>query len=47
MTCSPTSPWDSESNASGTVPMTSKPKERHSRTAAVLVSTTALNCTAR
>ena len=31
---------------SGTVPTTSKPRSRHKRTAAVLVSTTALNCIA-
>ena len=34
-------------NASGTVPMISKPSDCHRRTAAVLVETTALNWMAR
>ena len=38
-----TSPCSGWSNASGTVPTTSKPNDRQSRTAALCVSTTALN----
>ena len=47
MMCRPTKPWREWSNASGTVARMLKPKERHSATAAWLVSTTALNCMAR
>ncbi len=43
MTWSPTRPWARESNASGTVPTIRNPRLCHSRTATVLVSTTALN----
>ena len=43
MTCSPTYPRVGWWNAPGTVPITANPSDRHRATAAVLVSTTALN----
>src|SRR6476619_1972621 len=47
MTWRPTYSPDGRRKASGTVPMTVKPSDSHRRTAAVLVSTTALNWIAR
>ncbi len=44
--CRPTRPWVLDSKAAGTVVRTSNPRSCQSRTAAVLVSTTALNWTA-
>ena len=43
ITCSPTYPCCFDKNAPGTVPTISKPSDCQSRTAATLVSTTALN----
>lgn len=47
MTSRPTYPLTGWQNASGIVASTSKPSDRHSATALVFVSTTALNCIAR
>jgi hypothetical protein len=47
MTCRPTSPCAFESNVAGTVPVIRNPSACHRCTAAVLVSTTALNWVAR
>ena len=43
MTCSPVRLPSGRRKASGTVPMTSNPSDRHSAVARTLVSTTALN----